>query len=128
VADYSRGILRWDLRTDSVTAVTLSAGELLRGVDGLRREGRDLIGVQNGSSAPRIVRIRLSADGRQLQEIITLDRPAVLEGEPTVGVVLGDRYVYVASSAWPFWADDGTRRENGRALPHVVLRELPLAR
>jgi sugar lactone lactonase YvrE len=128
VADWSRGILRWDLRTDSVTAVTGPAGELLRGVDGLRRSGRDLIGVQNGSAAPRIVRIRLSADGRRLTETVTLDRPAKLEGEPTVGVVIGDRYVYVASSAWPFWTDDGTRRADGRALPRVVLREFPLAR
>jgi len=108
--------------------VTGVGGELLRGVDGLRRRGRDLIGVQNGAATPRVVRIRLSSDGRQLEEIITLDRPPKREGEPTVGVVLGDRYVYVASSAWPFWADDGTRKDDGRALPHVVLRELRLAR
>ncbi|MBA3853842.1 MAG: hypothetical protein C0503_05465 [Gemmatimonas sp.] len=126
VADWSRGILRWDLATDSITPVTLDDGRLLRGVDGLRWHDGALIGIQNGASPNRVLRIGLGADGRSLGALRVLDAPPALEGEMTVGVVLGREFVYVASSAWPFWTEEGQRRPERAALPPVVLRRLPL--
>ena len=127
VADWSRGILRWDLATDTIVSVSLQDGQVLRGVDGLRRAGNRLIGVQNGTDRPRIVSITLSPAGDRIADITTLDRAAAYEGEPTVGAVHGDRYVYVASSAWPFYTETGERRAGAGSLPSVVVRELRLA-
>ncbi len=126
VADWSHGLLRWDLATDSLTAVVTPDDVTLLGIDGLRRWGALLIGVQNGVAPARIVGIALDEAGRAVRRVRTLDRPA-LEGEPTVGVVVGDRYVYVSSSAWPFWTDDGARRAGSGPLPPVTVRELLLA-
>lgn len=127
VADWSRGLMRWDLRTDSITAVTTPDGASLRGVDGLKRWGDRLIGVRNGAAPARIVAITLDAGGRAIAGLGTLDQPT-MEGEPTVGAITGDRYVYVSSSAWPFWTDDGKRRSGTPALPPVTVRELQLPR
>jgi DNA-binding beta-propeller fold protein YncE len=126
VADWSRGLMRWDLRTDSVTPLQTADGRSLRGVDGLRMFAGTLIAIQNGASPNRVLRLRLSADGRVLDDLEVLDAPAALEGEMTVGVVLGSRFVYVASSAWPFFSEQGERQAPERALPPVVLRALPL--
>lgn len=127
VADWSHGLLRWDLRTDEISAVETPAEMALLGIDGLRLAGAMLIGVQNGATPARVVGITLDPSGRVVREVRTLDRPA-LEGEPTVGAVIGDRFVYVSSSAWPFWNDAGARVPNSGALPPVVVRELPLPR
>lgn len=126
VADWSRGILRWDLATDSLTAVTAEDGRLLRGVDGLRWHAGVLIGLQNGATPNRVLRVALDADGGRLAGLEVLDAPPALEGEMTVGVVAGRDFVYVSSSAWPFWTEEGQRRPDGRPLPPVVLRRLPL--
>ncbi len=126
VADWTHGLLRWNLATNEISALHTPDDVTLLGIDGLRRVTDRLIGVQNGISPPRIIEIRLDENGSSVQTVRTLDRPSDLEGEPTVGAVLGDRYVYVSSSAWPFWTDDGSRRANTGPLPLVVVREMPL--
>lgn len=127
VADYSRGIFRWDLATDSLVRVTNADGRSIPGVDGLSMldDGR-LIGVHNGAARARVLAITLDAAGTGLVGFETLDHPMRYEGEPTVGAVVGDRFVFVSSSAWRVWTDAGARREPREALPQVVLRWLPL--
>lgn len=126
IADWSRGLLRWDLRTDSLVAVPTSDGRALRGVDGLRIHGGAFLAIQNGATPNRVLRVRLSDDGNHIVDLSVLDAPASLEGEMTVGVVVGGRFVYVASSEWPFWGERGERLAPTRALPPVTLRSLPL--
>lgn len=126
VADWSRGILRWDLATDSILPVMTDDGRLLRGVDGLRWHEGALLAMQNGASPNRVLRVTLDAEGAALAALTVLDAPDPLEGELTVGVVLGDEFVYVASSAWPFWTEEGQRKADGRPLPPAVLRRLRL--
>ncbi len=125
VADWSRGILRWDLRTDSLAAVPGPDDRPVRGVDGLRVWRGRLIGVQNGSAPPRVVELVLSADGRRIAAARVLDTPPAA-GEPTVGAVVGDRYVYVSSGQWGHWSERGERNLTAGALPAVVVRELHL--
>jgi sugar lactone lactonase YvrE len=127
VADWSHGLLRWDRATGDIRGVTLGSGATTLGIDGLRRAGAQLIGVQNGVAPPRVVGIRLSVDGAHAIAITVLDRPAEVIGEPTVGTIVDDRYVYVASSHWPFWTDD-VKRLGARPLPAVILREFALPR
>ncbi len=123
VADWSRGIVRWDLEHDVMTRVEASDGAVLRGVDGLRLMGSWLIGVQNGATPGRVIGVRLDDEGRKALEVRVLDRSAPGAGEPTVGAVLRGEFVYVTSSQWPFWTDDGTRR--GEApLPSVQIRRV----
>ena len=125
VADWSTGLLRWDLAADSLTRVMEPAGTTLVGLDGLRRAGTVLVGVQNGLAPSRVVRITLTADGRRATAVTTLDRPR-LDGDPTTGVVVDSTFLYVATSQWPHWDDDGTRRPDHPALPPVILRQVPL--
>ena len=128
VADWSHGLLRWDLRTDSISAIAAPPGVAVLGIDGLRASDDRLIAVQNGIAPMRVAAITLSADARRITTVRTLDRAASTPGEMTVGAIVGDRFVYIASSAWSFWADDGTRAAGSGPLPAVVVREVPLRR
>ncbi len=125
VADWSTGLLRWDLAADSLTRVMEPAGTTLVGMDGLRRAGSALIGVQNGLAPARVVRITLAPDGRRATAVTTLDRP-LLDGDPTTGVVVDGAFLYVATSQWPMWDDDGIRRPDHPRLPPVILRRVPI--
>lgn len=129
VADYSRGLHRWDLATDSVVRVTNADGRSIPGIDGLLQapDGR-LIGVHNGGARPQILAVTLDAAGTGLVGFTTLDQPARYEGEPTVGVLVGDLYVFVASSAWRSWTETGQRKDPAQPLPAVVLRSFLLER
>lgn len=125
IADWSRGILRWDLGTDSITAVPGPEGTPIRGVDGLRAWRGELIGVQNGSYPPRVLALALATDGRRVERLRVLDLPPTT-GEATVGTVIGDRYIYVSSSQWPFWSEQGARKAAAGPLPSVTVREISL--
>jgi hypothetical protein len=58
-------------------------------------------------------------------DVRTLDRHAALAGEPTLGAIGAERFVYVANSPWAAFDDDG-RRVPGTPLPPPVLLSLPL--
>lgn len=126
VADWSRGLLRWDLESNVLQAVNTSEGGAWQGVDGLRRHGDWLIGIQNGIAPPRVVAARLDAAGDSIIARRELDRAPDGLGEPTVGAVRGRDFVYIVSSQWPFWTETGMRRGT-LPLPPVTLRHVPLA-
>ncbi|MES3034411.1 MAG: hypothetical protein V4813_10505 [Gemmatimonadota bacterium] len=127
VADYSHGLLRVDLRTRQVTRLHDAADGASLGVDGLAWYRGSLIGVQNGVAPARIVRFHLDATGTRIARQELLDRNAAVADEPTIGVVVGDEYVYVANSQWEKH-DDAGRRRPGTTLAPTILLALPLTR
>ncbi len=66
VADYSRGILRVDLRGRSVSLVEAVDSVLALGIDGLYFHRGSLVGIQNGVTPHRVARFTLSPAGDRL--------------------------------------------------------------
>ncbi len=127
IADWSRGLLRWDTRNDSVIQVPLSQGGILRGIDGLRfHKGRFLV-VQNGASPARVLALRLDPEGARIDDVRVLDALPEWNGEPTVGALLPGEYVYVSTSQWPHWTEAGARKGT-MPLPPVILRRVMFER
>ena len=126
VADWSHGLLRWDLRSDSIEAIEPPSAIALLGVDGLVHAEGGLIAVQNGVRPMRVLHVKLSADQHRVESAVVLDRPRDVRGEMTIAAVAARRVSYIASSAWPFWNDAGERVPSAGALPPVVIREFTL--
>ncbi len=107
IADYGDGIWAVDLATGKREAVAGPPEIPLQGVDALVIHGRDLIVTQNGIAPSRVARLRLDEAGRRVVsgEILEMNTP-VLE-EPTLGVVVGDDFVYVANAQWERLDKDG---------------------
>jgi hypothetical protein len=126
VADYAHGLLAVEVASRAVRAVAPPPGASALGIDGLARHGADLVAVQNGVVPPRVVRLVLAPDGSRIRAIETLDRNLALADEPTLGVVVGDEFDYVANSAWEKFDDTGRPRPGAVPTAPVVLR-LPLA-
>ncbi|HUF17535.1 MAG TPA: tetratricopeptide repeat protein [Thermoanaerobaculia bacterium] len=100
VADYSTGLYRIDLGTGLVTHLASPPSPSLIGIDGLYRCGDDLLAVQNGITPNRLLRITLVPRADQVLRVHVIDRNHPQYNEPTLGVVTGDRFAYIANSQW----------------------------
>ena len=125
VADYLAGLFSVDTATGAVTAIANDADAHLGGIDGLYRYKGGLIGIQNGTTPLRIVRIGLNSEGGAATDFTVLH--AKLEGwnEPTHGAVAGREFRYIATSNWPAYDDAGAVRE-GATLQPLRIMTLPL--
>jgi sugar lactone lactonase YvrE len=124
VADYSHGILRVDPITHDVQRVAVAAGVTSLGCDGLAWQAHKLICVQNGVAPARVVSFDLSADGKSIVRSQLLARSDVAD-EPTSGVIIGDRFGFVANSQWEKHDERGAVVEGARLVP-VLLLSVPI--
>jgi hypothetical protein len=122
VADYARGIIRIDLRTRKAALMPAMDTVLALGVDALAWTGTGLIGVQNGVTPHRVVRLTLDAAGEQVVRSEVLERAHPAYDEPTLGVVVGDDFYYIADGQWERFGEDGTIADTSALRPTVVLR------
>jgi hypothetical protein len=107
LADYALGVVRIDLATGAVAGLDTPPDRTLLGLDGLYRVGsRTLVGVQNGVAPTRVVRLALAPGGRSVEDVTTLEAAHPLHDDPTLGVVVGDDFYYVANGQWAKFADD----------------------
>jgi len=123
LGDYATGLHRIDLATGAV-GPTLPAPRPVRGLDGLKRYGHDLIATYNGAAPNAVVRLRLNADETAITAIDALARgPDILE-DVSLGAVYGDRFIFVARSGWAGFDDKG--RPNGQAQRPSVVAQIAL--
>ncbi len=125
VADYLTGLFVIDLKTKSVAPLANPSDAHLGGIDGLYLHQGDLIGVQNGTTPQRIVRIDLDGKGTTARKLTVLQQSLPEWNEPTHGIVDGDMFVYIATSNWPAYGDDGAIRD-GAALQPLRLMSVDL--
>jgi hypothetical protein len=98
VADYSKGIFLVDVKTKEVKSI--NADFTLLGIDGLYYYKGSLIGVQNGVNPQRLVKLSLSKDLGRIEQFETIEANNPDFDEPTLGVLVKDRFYFVANSQW----------------------------
>ena len=121
VADYSHGLLRLDVATSEVARVPDAPNSTSLGVDGIAWDRGGIVGVQNGVVPARVVRFALDAIGKRITRADVIDRNWKIADEPTIGVVVGNEFVYVANSQWEKYRPDGARVQNTRLTAPVLL-------
>ncbi|HVH35872.1 MAG TPA: hypothetical protein VM847_17375 [Tahibacter sp.] len=120
------GISRIDAASGQAQLLAAPNGAATGGIDGLYLSDRYLVGVQNGFGAGRVLRARLSADGREIHRVETLESAIVDLNEPTTGTLTPDGFVYIANSQiWKWDADKESLRPDTRLSP-IMLRRVPL--
>jgi sugar lactone lactonase YvrE len=124
IADYSHGLLRLDVATGNVTRVADAPGTTALGCDGIVWHHGSIIAVQNGVAPARIVRFALDSAGLRVTRAEVLDQSQAAD-EPTIGAVVGDQFIYVATSQWEKHTEDGIRRP-GEPLRPALLLAVPI--
>ncbi len=120
VADYIGGLYRVALDTGSVDKLVISANLTDYGIDGLYRYGDELIAIQNGIRPHRVVAMQLSEDGSSIVDARTLASNLEEFDEPTLGLVRGRDFYFVANSHWNRF--DRDNRLPGDLTGPIILR------
>jgi hypothetical protein len=92
------GVIRVDLRTDESADVDPGVHNTLCGIDGLYWHNGEFLGVQYGTGTYRVMRWKLSPDGRKVVASETLEYRTSLVSDPTTGAILGDNFYFMANT------------------------------
>jgi len=122
LADYVTGIYRLTLKTRELLPVTTAADVSLQGIDGLYCVDHTLIAIQNGVKPLRCTRYSMNAAGTNIVSFEILDRKHPAYDEPTLGVVDGDHFYYVANSQWNGYDAQHHPKPDSELHDIVVLR------
>lgn len=124
VPDYVRGIAAVNLQSATVPApvrcLQPADNIALSGIDGLYTYRGAFIAIQNGTNLARV--IRFSQD-LQHQQILESNSPGL--GEPTHGVLVNDRFYFLANTGWSQYDGQG-RKKAGTAPVESSVRSLRL--
>lgn len=107
VSDYGRGLAIVNLADGSLTRLESDVSTMLDGIDGLTAWRGGLIAIQNGTNPRRILLLTLSRDGRRITRVRVLESNHADWGEPTLGFVQDDRFLYVADAQWERYGAGG---------------------
>ncbi|HUS23944.1 MAG TPA: hypothetical protein VM369_03270 [Candidatus Binatia bacterium] len=122
VADYPRGLFAYDVDKGTLAPVEAAPGVCLYGIDGLYRYKDQLVAVQNGVRPHRVVLLTLDPGGRRVRSAYVLAASLRDMDEPTLGVVVGDRFNFVANGQWHRFDAKHQLPSRGSMSPPVVLR------
>lgn len=122
LADYAHGLLRVDPVTGRVRRLGDAPNSTALGCDGIAWHGGAIIAIQNGVSPARVMRFTLNASGDSVVAATVIDRNIRLADEPTLGVVVGDDFYYIANSHWEKYTDAGVLRDGAALRAPVILR------
>ncbi len=122
VADYLKGFFLVDLQTKQVTPVAIPDNVAAQGCDGIYRVGNDIIAVQNGIKPNRVVRLTFSNDWRAIEKLEVLEANNPVFDEPTLGVVVGNKFYFIANSQWAAIDEDGQLAPDDKLRDPIILR------
>ena len=125
IADYVGGLFRVRLAELAIERVTSGMPLNLFGIDGLYRYGDELIAIQNGNRPHRVVAFKLAADGASIVGSRILARNLPQFDEPTLGLISGDDFYFVANSHWNRFGAGGNLPDDlqGPIILKISLRQ-----
>jgi hypothetical protein len=124
VSDYAKGIFAIDVASRRVRFLAAPRTAEILGIDGLYRAGSDLLAVQNGVSPPRL--LRLVVEGDRLARLDVIDAAHPRASDPTLGVVVDDRFFYIGNSEWAA-AKPGGAMDPAVKPQDVVVLSVPIS-
>ncbi len=116
VADYALGLFRIDVATGNITALSTPPGSTLIGIDGLARDGSQLIAVQNGVNPTRVLAIDLD-ENHSLTSVHELAAALPKITDPTLGYVDDGQFTFIADAGWRYFMPGKSPPVEGRAVP-----------
>lgn len=121
VADYLVGLFVINLADGVVRPIRNAANAHLGGIDGLYHHEGALIGIQNGSTPQRIIRMELNDKADAVVRLDVIQQNIDTWNEPTHGYLAHDAFRYIATSNWPSYDDAWNDRTDRPAKPLLVM-------
>jgi hypothetical protein len=121
VPDYVRGIGVLDMKTKRVQWLSGDGRFALNGIDGMYLYQGVLIAIQNGTSPERVAAFRLNGTLTKVVSEKIIERSTDTLGDPTHGVIVGQRFYYIANSGWDVVDEHGNAKAGATvSSPHIM--------
>ena len=115
IADYKTGLYRFNMNSGRLDFIKHMDRVITKGVDGLYFYNNNLIAIHNGVKPFRVCRYLLNEDQTSIIDYEYIDKARTELDEPTLGVLVKNRFYYVANSAWGKYDKEGNLNvEDGR--------------
>ena len=106
--------------------ITTPGGRYLGGMDGLARDGEHIVAIQNLVGRGRVWRFRIDPAFADVEDLHLLLRQHSDLRNPTTGVVVGRRFLFVADPNLQMFANDAvTPAPPGRHGHRILALPLP---
>jgi hypothetical protein len=122
LADYSKGLFVYDLKSAKLTQLSSAPNVALLGIDGLYFHKGDLLAIQNGTRPHRVVRISLSRDRQRAEGLEVMEANNPVFDEPTLGVIVKDNFYYIADSQWGAVDKTGKLASEDKLRDAIILK------
>ncbi|MCI0486902.1 MAG: hypothetical protein L0229_09905, partial [Blastocatellia bacterium] len=122
VADYSRGIWAIDMASKKVSLLSQPDDVCMLGIDGLYFYKGGFVAIQNGTNPHRIIRLYLNGGLNEIERLEVIEANNPVFDEPTLGVLIKDRFYYIANSQWRSVDEKGNLSPADKLREPVVLK------
>jgi len=122
IADYVKGIYRLNIKTRELIEIKNNADVSLKGIDGIYFYNNSLIAIQNGVNPLRATRYFLNKELNEIVGFEIIDRKHPSFGEPTLGVIDGKTFYYIANSQWGGYDNNHHIKPNDQLKDIVILK------
>jgi sugar lactone lactonase YvrE len=124
IADYVRGIYRLTIKTRELIEIKTNSDASLKGIDGIYFYNNSLIAIQNGVNPLRCMRYFLNKELSSVSGFEIIDRKHPAFGEPTLGVIDGKNFYYIANSQWGGYNNNHHIKPDDQLHDIVILKAL----
>ena len=122
-ADYASGIFGIDLAKSAPFALGRNPEKLvLGGIVGLYYYDGCLVLIESGMVPQRVMRLKLSDDGRSVATAMPLDVAQPAFATPTLGAIAGDELYFIANSQKMLYDKFGVLKEPAKLEPTQIFR------
>lgn len=123
MADFALGIFGFDLTKSTAFELAYNPSKLvLGGIDGLHWYDGNLVAIEGGMVPHRIMRLKLSADGRSIASAMPLDVAQPAFGDLGQGTVADDGLYFVANRQNDLYDNYGVLTDASKLEPAQVFR------
>lgn len=120
-ADYSKGIFKIEMANKKISQIAMDANTNPIGIDGLYFYQGNLVAIQNGFRPFRVARFTLNKNLSAVIKSETLEANHADIEEPTLGVIVGKDFYFLANSQQSLIGKDG-KIDAGELKEPVILR------
>jgi len=120
-ADYSKGVFKIEMASKKISQIAMDGNTNPIGIDGLYFHRGNLIVIQNGFRPFRVARFVLNKDLSAVTKSETLEANHADIEEPTLGVIVGKDFYFLANSQQALIGKDGKLAEDKLKEP-IILR------
>jgi hypothetical protein len=122
IADYLQGILRLEIATQHLDLLAPPQGKTLQGIDGLYFHDGTLIATQNGLKPERVIACSLNHPLDKITAIRILESNHPDYAWPTLGVISGNSFFYIANSQWSNFSNSGEIVNTAKSRNTFILK------